>query len=195
MEIHQIIGNLSNVIGYVYENKKYIIFNPKHNFNKSYALVSYNIINNYGYHNESLLQVISFITNLHINEYNELNYEIDNYKRENDTLSKINYTKNLYINDSCNLCTFVKKKYNLENIFEYPQFIIEYTIHEENHIQELFHNLFINREISKSNLQEINKIKYQIAQLENELHKIQNEEDKNKLEDYMKKEYFMKSKL
>ena len=116
-QIPKKIGNLNNVIGYTYNEKNYILLNhidTKYNFTKSYALVSYNIINDY--HNESLLQVISFIKNLHMNNLDELNYEMDNKEKEH-----------IYINDSCNLCTFIKNKNNLENIYYYPQFIIEYT--------------------------------------------------------------------
>ncbi len=184
-EVITIIGHLSNVIGYVYQNKNYILLSNS-DFNKSYALVSYNMINNYGYHNETLVKVTSFIKKIYMNEFNELIYEIDCTKKE---------IKEIYINDSCNLCTFIKKKYNLENIYDYPQFIIEYTEKEENHIQELFHNLFVNREISKANTQEMNILKNQIAELQKELNKLQCEEDKNILEDYMKKENFIKSKL
>lgn len=197
------IGNVSNIIGYVYEHKNYVInkryiFDKSNIFDKSYALVSYNVINNICYHNESLLQVISFIKNVYINDYNELIYDIDDKKQDdifNDCLSKELCIKKLYINDSCNLCTFIKKKYNLENIYDYPQFIIEYTEEENQNIKELFHNLFINREISKSNLQEMNQIKNKINELQKELDKIQNEENKNIFEDFIKKEEFIRSKL
>ncbi len=190
------IGHLSNVIGYIYDNKNYIFTNKKYNFNKSYVLVSYNIINNYGYHNESLLQIISFIKNVNINEFNQLTYEIDNKKEFiPKSFLKIKYSKELYIKDSCNLCTFIKERYNLENIYDYPQLIVEYTEEEPEHISKLFHQLFINREISKVNIQEMNNLKNQITELEKELHKIKNEENKNILDEYMKKEEFMKSKL
>lgn len=185
-EVKKIIGHLSNVIGYVYENKNYVLLNNNNNFNKLYALVSYNMINNYGYHNETLLKIILFIKNIYIDEFNQLSYEIDCTKKE---------IKEIYINDSCNLCTYIKEKYHLENIYDYPQFIIEYTQKEENHIKELFHNLFVNREISKANIQEMNILKNQIDELQKELNNIQHKEDKNILEDYMKKEEFIKSKL
>ncbi len=194
MEIPHKIGHLSNIIGYVYENRSYILLNKKYTFDKCYALVSYNIINNYGYHNESLLQIISFIKKIDINESNELVYTIDDneiYNIKNDSLSKMNYSKEKYINDSCNLCIFIKKRYNLENIYDYPQFIVEYTKEEPIYIKELFHNLFVNREISKANIQEMNILKNQINELQKELYKIQSEEDKNILEDYIKKEEFI----
>lgn len=184
-QIPKKIGNLNNVIGYTYNQKNYILLNhidTKYNFTKSYALVSYNIINDY--HNESLLRVISFIKNLHINDLDELNYEMDNKEKED-----------IYINDSCNLCTFIKNKNNLENIYDYPQFIVEYTKEENQYIKDLFHNLFINREISKSNIQEMNQIKNQINELQKELDKIKNNEEKNIREDFIKKEEFIRSKL
>lgn len=198
MELYQQIGYLSNIIGYIYDNKNFLLLNKKYNFNKLYALVSYKIINDYGYHNESLLEIILFIKNIYINDNNELIYEIDNeknHKTDDIFNSKIKYTKEKYINDSCNLYTFIKKKYNLENINDYPQFIIEYTNKEEYHITELFNTLFINREITKSNIQEMNILKNQIRELQKELKKIECEEDKNILEDYIKKEEFIKSKL
>ncbi len=183
------IGHLSNVIAYIYDNKNYVLLehmlNKKYEFNKSYAIVSYNIINDYGYHNESLLQIISFIKNVKINECNELTYEIDNEK----------IFKNKHINDSCNLCTFIKKRYQLENIYDYPQLIIEYTEKETEYISQLFHQLFVNREISKFHNQKMNILMKQIKELEKELDEIKNKENKNSLETFMKKEDFMKSKL
>ncbi len=189
--IPNIVGYLSNVIGYIYDNKNRVLLphiqnkNKKYVFNKSYALISYNMIHNYGYDNESLLQIISFIKNVDVNELNELTYEIDN-----ETIFK-----NKYINDSCNLCTFIKKIYQLENIYDYPQFIIEYTERESEDIIELFHQLFVNREISKFHNQKMNILRKEIKALEKELDEIENEESKNTLEAFMKKEAFMKSKL
>ncbi len=198
--IPNIIGHLSNVVAYIYDNKNCIILeeilNKKYEFNKSYALISYNIINDYGYYNESLLKVISFIKNVEINECNKLTYKIDNEKSIKPKVSSnIKFSKELYIKDSCNLCTFVKEKYTLENIYDYPQFIVEYTEKENEHINKLFNQLFINREISKFHIKEMNSIKNQIKELEKELHKIECEESKNSLETFIKKEEFIKSKL
>jgi hypothetical protein len=182
------IGYLSNIIGYIYDNKNYVLLqhiqNKKYEFNKSYALISYNIINNYGYDDESLLKIISFIKNININEFNELTYEII-----------LSNKKELYINDSCNLCTFIKEKYQLENIYDSPQFIIEYTEKESEYISQLFYQLLVNHEISKYHNQKMNILIKQIKELEKELDEIENEKNKNIFEEFTKKEYFIKSKL
>ena len=198
--IPNIIGHLSNVVAYIYDNKNCIILeeilNKKYEFNKSYAIISNNIINDYGYYNESLLKVISFIKNVQINECNKLTYEIDNEKSIKPKVSSnIKFSKELYIKDSCNLCTFVKEKYTLENIYDYPQFIVEYTDDENEDITQLFRELFVNNEISKFHNQEMNELTYKMKVLQEKLQKIKDEEEKNKKEINDKIYQFVRSKL
>lgn len=174
------IGYLYKVIGYKYHNKNYILENASIQNDKKYAVIN---ITNISYHyNGVLLKIVSLIKNIEIKD-NNLKYDSNEIDDQ------------LYIIDYCNFCESIKNKFTLEHIYNYPQFIIEYTDILDDNIKHFETKLLFHNEMSRITFGEINKLKNEINDLHKKLYKLEKEEQNNINELHLKKINFIYSKL
>ncbi len=175
------IGYLYKILGYKYNNNINVLENIElKDENKKYALIN---MTNITYHyNGLLLRVISLIKNIKIKD-NEIKYDLEELNEE------------VYIIDYCNFCESIKNKFTLENIYNYPQFIIEYTDKLDENIHNFEAKLLYHNEMSRINFGEINKLQNEINELQKRVYKLEKEEKKNIDELHNKKINFIYSEL
>ena len=117
--------HLSRVIGYKYGSNSFSI-NRKSNINLingKYALVSYSS------KHKSYLRILSYLYHLRCED------NFIYYKEEDISQEKIE----LFVYDDAQLSSFIKDELQLEDQYEYPYFIVEYSENIPLHIAKILH--------------------------------------------------------
>lgn len=120
-----------NVFGYKYGSNTFRIKRDINSSNfdlsKKYAIVSL------CYENRKRVKVIAPIYNIMVEDV-FIHYQLFEEERESESKSE---KEIIYIEDCAELCHFVKRDFNLEDHYEFPQFIIEYSHVMMPHISHL----------------------------------------------------------
>ncbi len=164
------LGHLQKVIAYKYgSNNHFIIEDYKFDINKKYAYV-YPKNTDIQIYSKPILQIMSFV-----DCDQESNTRIEHVTKDS-----------LYIYDDINICNIIKNILNLEDYYDYPQFLIEYEYHVCEDIKKIEktkcnYNNILNKlcdqkiSIEKKilhNLQELKNISTQEKEIEDKINKI-----------------------
>jgi hypothetical protein len=116
-----LLGHLQKVIAYKYRsNDHFIVKDYKFDVNKKYAYVYPKNIYLEIY-SKPILQVVSHL----------------DFDTTSDNMIEKMIKDSLYIYDDINICNIIKNILNLEDYYDYPQFLIEYEYHISEDIRNI----------------------------------------------------------